>query len=403
MTNKKTPLGLKAGCVCACLTVLAQMSYADEEIGFKYNNLSISPYVNLEYTYNSNVDYSRTQKEDDHIFSINPGVDLNYKGNDWGFNANAWYDHDYYYDNDRLDKDSFGESVDFYWESPKGLKLLLGQRYVNASQSDSLSANSGSGNGLWRDRDQLDITGALSYQFSEKTSATLSGLYSDMSYENDSNRYGGLYGWTQYSVGLQLARQLTAKSDALISGSYQQYDSDGARGGMDSSSIGYTLMAGVGSRATERIKYSLQAGAAWFDYAKGDQMVGFVYEGHVSWLMSKKWALSLAGTSNFQPSEREVNQAEQLYVVSSSLTYKTTRRLTTSLDLAYRREEKQINTADARDGDGDDRYSARLMARYKLRKYVNLYAGLEYEEQFSDQKNNEFNRYRGTLGLNLRY
>ncbi|MFA7173691.1 MAG: outer membrane beta-barrel protein [Kiritimatiellia bacterium] len=401
MTNKKISLSLKPGCACVCLAFLAQISYADEELGFRYNNLSVSPYVNLEYTYNSNVDYSKGQKRDDHIFSINPGVDLNYKGNDWGLKGNAWYDHDYYHEYDILDKDSYGESVDFYWESPKGLKLLLGQRYVNSSQNDSLTSDSG--RGLWRDRNQLDINGALAYQFSEKTSVTLSGLYSDLSYENDTRKYGGLYGWTLYSVGLQLARQMTAKSDFLVSGSYQQYHSDGARGGVDSSSVGYTLMAGVGSRATERVMYSLKAGASLFDYAKGDQMAGFVYEGHLSWLMSKKWALSFAGTSSFQPSEYEVNQADQTYSVSSSLTYKTTRRLTTSLDLAYRREERQINTANARDGDGDDRYSARLMARYKLRKYVNLYAGLEYEEQFSDQNMNEFNRYRGTLGLNLRY
>lgn len=401
MTNKKILLGLKAGCVCVCLAIMAQMSYADEESGIKYKNLSISPYVNLEYTYSSNVNYSDTQKEDDHIFSINPGVDLNYKGNDWGVNANAWYDHDYYHKYDRLDKDSFGESVDFYWESPKGLKLLLGQSYVNASQSDSLSESGGKG--VWRDRNQSDVTGALAYQFSEKTSATLSGLYSDMWYDNDPSQYGGLYGWTEYSVGLQLARQLTAKSDFLVSGSYQKYDSDGAANGVNSSSTGYTLMAGVGSRATERIKYSLQAGASWFDYAEGDQMSGFVYEGHVSWLISQKWALSFAGSSNFQPSEREQNQASQMYTVSSSLSYKATKRLTTSLDLAYRREERQIDTRYSQEGDGDDRYSARLMARYHLRKYVNLYAGLEYEEQVSDQNVNEFNRYRGTLGLNLRY
>ncbi len=399
MTNKKMWLNLIV--ICAGLAGLAQITFAEEETGFRHNNLSISPYVNLEYTYDSNVNYSQGNEADDHIFSVNPGVDLNYKGNDWGVNANAWYNHDYYHENDRLDEDSYGESVDFYWESPRGLAFLLGQSFVQSSQSDSLTSDNG--NGLWRDRNQFDVTAALSYQFSEKTSATINGMYSDMWYDNNQDEYGSLYGWSEYSVGLQLARQMTAKTDFLVSGSYQEYESDGAQGGVSSSSTGYSLMAGVGSRATERIKYSLQAGASWFDYAEGEQLVGFVYDANLSWLISRKWALSFTGSSNFQPSEREANQANQVYALSSGLTYKTTRRLTTSLDLAFRREENQIDTATSEDGSADDRYSARLMARYKLRKYVNLYAGLEYEEQISDESVNEFDRYRATMGVNLRY
>jgi len=256
---------------------------------------------------------------------------------------------------------------------------------------------------LWRDRDQFDFTGALMYKFSEKTSATLNGSYSDLSYDNNSSQYGALYGWKEYSVGLQLARQMTAKSDFLISGSYQEYDSDGAQGGMNSSSTGYSLMAGVGSRATERIKYSILAGASMFDYAEGDVLTGFTYEANMSWILSRKWALSLAGSSYFQPSETEANQAMQVYTMSTGLTYNMTRRMTTSLDLAYRREENEYDYGTTASSDSDDRYSSRLMARYKLRKYVNLYAGLEYETQKSEEDINEFDRFRGTLGLNLRY
>ena len=397
MTNKKILINLTAGCVG--LAVLAQMSYAGEEDGFRYKNLSISPYVNLEYTYDSNVNYEHSDEEDDHIFTVNPGVDLNYKGNDWGINVNAWYSYDYYHDNNDLDADSYGESIGFYWESPKGIKFLLDQNYVMASQNDSLT--SGDGNGVWRDRNQFDLAAALGYQFSEKTSATVHGSYLDLWYDTDKDKYGDLYGWKEYSVGLELARQMTAKTDLLINGSYMQYDSDGAKGGVDSSSTGYSLMAGVGSRATERIAYRMVAGASWFDYADGDMLTGFTYDASLSWVLSRKWALSFAGASYFQPSEREANQATQTYTASSGLTYKTTPRLTTSFDLAYRREENEYDNAGS--SDADDRYSARLLARYNLRKYVNLYAGVEYEEQTSDEDMNEFDRYRGTLGVNLRY
>ena len=403
MRNEKMLLGFIAGCFSVAL--LAQKSYAEEPRGVRYNNLSVSPYVNLEYTYDSNVNYSGEDEEDDHIFSINPGVDINYKGNDWGINANVWYARDMYHENDRLDEDSFGESADFFWESPKGLAIMLGQSWTLSDQSDSLTSDSG-GQGLWRGRNQFDVTAAVAYDFSEKTSATLHGMYSDLWYDRDQDEYGALYGWSEYSVGLDLARQLTAKSNLQLSGSYQEYISDGAQNGVSSDSSGYTLMGGFGSRATEKIKYSLMAGASMFDYAGGDEMHGFVYNANVSWAISHKLTATFAGSSQFQPSEREANQATQNYTASAGLSHQTTRRLTTSVDLAFRREE---NEYEYNYGNGvtsseyDDRYSARLMARYKLRKYVNLYAGVEYEDQISQEDTNEFDRYRGTLGVNLRY
>jgi hypothetical protein len=400
MTNEKMLLNFLAGCVA--VVFMAQFSHAQESEGFRFNNLSVSPYVNLEYTYDSNVNYTSDDEEDDHIFSVNPGVDINYKGNDWGLNGNAWYSHSYYKDNDRLDEDSYGESLDAYWQSPKGWSFLLGQTFVLCSQNDSISSNGSGGNGMWRDRNQFDITAALSYEFSEKTRATVSGMYSDLWYDNDSDEYGNLYGWTETSVGLELARQLTAKTDLLLNGSYQEFESDGNTGGVSSDSTGYTVMGGIGSRATERITYNLLAGMSMFDYAGGDKLYGFVYNADVSWLLSKKWAATFAGSSQFQPSERETNQATQNYTASAGLTYKTTRRLTSSFDLAYRREENEYDQG-AGSSDHDDRYSARMMARYKLRKYVNLYAGVEYENQVSDEDTNEFDRYRGTFGVNLRY
>ncbi len=387
------------------LLLIAQSSGAEEPNGLRYNNLSVSPYVNLEYTYDSNVNYSKDDEEDDNIFSIHPGVDLNYKGNDWGLNGTAWYRRDFYQDNDRLDENSYGENVDFYWESPRGLSFLLGQRYVMSSQSDSLTSEP-DGRGMWRDRNEFELSGALSYTFSERTRATINAMYCDLWYDNDGDQYRPLYGWEEYSVGLQLARQLTAKSDFIINGSYQEYKSDGAVGGVSPDSVGYTLMAGFGSRATERIKYNLLAGASMFDYAEGDQLYGFVYNANVSWLLSRKWAATFAGSSQFQPSEREANQATQNYTASCGLTYKMTRRLTASMDLAYRREENEYSYDygnGVESSGSDDRYSARLMTRYQLKKYASLYAGVEYEDQRSDDEQSEFDRFRGKLGLSLRY
>lgn len=381
------------------VAVLVLSGYAQDTQGMKFNNLTVSPYVNLEYTYDSNVDLD-TREYDDTFLTVSPGVDLTYTGNDWGLVGNAWYGYDQYDEYDALDGARYGESLKVYSESAKGLRLVLGQSYIKSRENDSIIDG---GRGLWRDRDVFELTGALSYQLSERTGVTLSGLYSDLNYNNDGNTYSSLYGWQEWNVGLEVARKLTEKSNLLLSGSYQTYESDGTKG-MESSSTGYTLMGGFGSRATERISYRALTGVSWFDYAEGDQLTGWTYSLDANWLINKKLALTVAGSSFFQPSEQEANQAMQVYTLSTGLTYRPMRKLSTRLDLAYRRDENEYATLGTK-GESivEDIVSARLRADYQLMRYVSLYSSVEYTDQMSNDSDYEYDRYRGTLGLSFRY
>jgi len=382
---------------CMLMSGVNVCSWAQEPRGFQFNKLSISPFVNLEYMYDSNVNYDKNEM-DDSILRVNPGVDLSYRGNEWGLNANAWYAYDWYLDLNDLNADRYGERIDVYRESAKGWRLSLRQNYMKTSQDDSIVDG---GRGLWRDREEFGFGGALAYEFSEKTTATLNASYSDLTYAEDQVQYGALYGWQEWSTGLEIARKLSEKSNVLLSGSYQEYTSDGAFG-MDNNSSGYTLHVGVGSRATERIRYRLLTGATWFDYAGADQVAGWTYSVDASWVISKKLAATIAGSSYFQPSEQEANQAMQVYSLSAGLSYKPMRRLSTRLDLAFRREESQFNVG-AGGAYTDDRYSVRARADYELQRYVTLYSGVELEKTMSDESLNEYDRYRLSLGMNFRY
>ena len=379
-------------------------SLAQESRGVRFNNLSVSPYVNLDYTYDSNVNVDNNSgnykdaEQADSILRITPGVDLSYSGNEWGLKGNGWFSYDKYMEQDQLDKKSYGESLDFYRESPSGWRFVLGQKYLKSNQDDSLADG---GRGQFRNRDELSLNSALSYQVSEKMGVTLSGMYSDLSYNNDSNQYSPLYGWKEWSTGLEFAYKVTEKSNVLLNGGYQAYTSDGAKG-ISSDSTGYSLMAGLGSAATKRITYRVLTGASWFDYADGDQMVGWTYSLDSSWVINKKVAVTVAGSSYFQPSEREQNQAMQVYALSTGLTYRPMRKLTTRCDIAYRREENQIDTASSA-GETQDQVSFRTRADYQLQRFVTLYGGIEYMTQTSDNSVNEYDRYRASLGLNLRY
>lgn len=396
---KSAPYVLMSGCVFIGMS-FGSVGFAKEDMGIRIGNLTISPYVNLEANYDSNVDLD-THEYDDWYFTINPGVDVTYEGNDWGVRGNVWYAYDKYKDYEELDEPRYGFRLSEYWESPKGWRAVFGQSWMESKSSDSILDG---GRGIWRERSQWDITGALSYQMSEKTGVTLSGQYSDLNYKNDGDKYGHLYGWNEWSVGLELARKLTEKSNLLLAGNYQEYSQNNTTGSKyDNDSTGYSLMAGLGSRATERITYRLLTGASWFDYGEEGTTAGWTYSVDGNWLISRKWAATIAGSSYFQPSETEQNQAMQAYTMSVGLTYRPITRLTIRGDVGYRREDDEYKRTGYKRKMTDHIYSARLRADYQFVKHASVYAGIEYSDWESDEKAHEYDRILGTVGLRLRY
>jgi hypothetical protein len=383
-------------CSAVGLTGLAQ----ERPAGIKLGHLTISPYMNLEWNYDSNVDLD-TQGYKDWFLTINPGVDLTYVGNDWGINGNFWYGYDKYDKYEELDKSRYGMQFSEYWESSDKWRVVLGQSYMETDSSDSILDG---GRGIWRQREYLDMNGAVSYQVSEKIGVTLDGKYSKLDYMNDNSKYGYLYGWEEWTVGAEVARRLTEKSNLLLSGSYQEYEQDNAKdAGYGSGSTGYSLMAGFGSRATERISYRVLTGTSWFDYGGEGNVGGWTYSVNANWLINKKWAATVAGSSYFQPSETELNQSMEVYTLSTGLTYRPVTRLTVVGDIGYRREEDQYSRAGYSEKMVDNIWSLRLRADYQFARHASVYAGIDYSDWESDDKNSEFDRFFGTVGVRLRY
>lgn len=378
---------------CGFMAALAAAT-AQADGGFKFDNLTVSPYVNLEYKYNSNVENNRHEYADS-ILHVTPGIDLTYEGNDWGITADLFYGYGKYMKYDELDSRRWGERVKAWWESEGGWRLVLGESYVQSKDSDSIIDG---GRGVWRDREQLQFTGALSYS-TERNRFTLDAAYSDLHYHNDPKRYQQLYGWSRWSAGLEFARRLTDKTNFLIGGDIGQYNSDGAKhpGYKDDSSF-YTLQAGLGSRASKKITYRLMTGVSWFDYGDEDLMVGWIYTADASWVFNRKLALTIAGSSYYQPSESVANQANKVYTLSAGLTYRPYKKLTGRFDLAWRHEDEVRSSRY-----NEDLISARIRADYRFAKYMTVYAGFQYDRRFAQTSYYEYDRCLGLVGLRLSY
>ena len=187
MNSKYLTLAVVATSVASI--AFAGESVADKPTGFRFfnNHLTVKPYVSLSYTYDSNVDTTK-HSSDDSIFMVSPGADFEWRGERWSLVGSLYYSYNAYCDySDELGESSYGESLKYNWTTSKpgekGWSLALAERYAYISQNDSL--NSGDGRGIWRDRERVDISGALERRFTERWHADLSGQYNWIDYKTD--------------------------------------------------------------------------------------------------------------------------------------------------------------------------------------------------------------------------
>jgi Putative beta-barrel porin 2 len=328
--------------------VLAQKSE-----GLRFGNFKLSPYVSLDASYDSNI---RLQKNelDDVVYRLNPGLDAEFNGTDWGILGNAWYAYDLYQKYDVLNASRYGEDLEMYVESLKGWKFRMGERYYFSNQNDSNLT--GDGSGVWRNRHQFDVHGLMAYEINERLSVGLNAMYTDNWFDSDTEKYQPLYGWSSAQVGAEVDYGITKKTGLILNGSYQMYETEGSLPGEDDTSTGYSVNVGVGSRLTERLKYRLLVGGNVYSYAD-ETTISPALNGSISWQMSQRWALTVASATYYQPSETTRGQAKNIWSLSAGLSYKPTERISMTADIVYRYENNETMV---------DQSTAKVMCRINM-------------------------------------
>jgi len=381
------------------VAVLPLGVFGQRSDGLRFGNFKVSPYISLDASYDSNIRL-QVEDQDDIIYRVSPGLDAQYRGTDWGINGNVWYSYDMYQKYDVLNAHRYGEELELYVESLKGWKFLIGERYYFSNQNDSMLL--GSGSGVWRNRHQFDMNALLSYAFNERLSVGLTGMITDNWFDSDATKYQTLYGWSSAQVGGEIDYAITPLTGLLLDGSYQYYKTDGAVAGDDDTSNGFSLMAGFGSRLTERIKYRVLGGVNVYSYAD-DTAMSPALNATVSWMMSQRWALTLASGTYYQPSETARGQAKNIWSLSAGVSYKPTERIDMTADVVYRREENETMSDAVTSRDYEtDQYAIRYRASYWFVRYASVYAAAEYTFQ-SDDIQDDWERIRLSLGCMLRY
>lgn len=393
--------------------LFAGESVADKPQGFRFFNqhLTIKPYVSLSYTYDSNIDTSR-HAEGDSIFCIQPGADFEWKGERWALVGSLWYRRNAYceYSNE-MGENSYGESLAYKWTTSKqderGWSLILAEKYRYSDQSDALG--SGDGRGVWRDREALDASGILQRRFNERLHAEILAQYNWLDYKNDTGKYAPLYGWSEYAVGAQAGYAASKWTDFLVAGGYAHYTQKKGRGyrNYSNDSQVWTIQAGLGTHATEKITYRALMGVSWLEYGgHANADCGWTYSLDANWRITRQLQFSVLGKSYYQPSERTVGQAIKVYSLSGGLSYLTLGdKMTLTANVAWRYEDTCYSDRYLGYGNNfdEDILSVRLGANYTINRWMSVFADFTWEEEWCDVRAYGYDRFRGTIGMRFHY
>ena len=392
--------------------LIAGESVADKPQGFRFFNqhLTIKPYVSLSYTYDSNIDTTR-HAESDSIFCVQPGADFDWRGDNWALVGSLWYRRNAYCDYaNEMGENSWGESLAYKWTTSKqderGWSLILSEKYRYTDQADSLTSG---GRGIWRDREALDISGVLQRRFTERLHAELLGQYNWLDYKNDTGKYAPLYGWSQYAVGVEAGYAASKWTDFLLAGGYSHYTQKKGHGyrNYSNESQVWTVQAGLGTHATEKITYRALMGVSSLNYGGHDNAdCGWTYSLDGNWRITRQLQLSVLGKSYYQPSERTVGQAVKVYSLSGGLSYLTMGdKMNLTANVAWRYEDTCYNDRYLGYGNDFDEQilSFRLGANYTINRWMSVFADVTWEEEWCDVRAYGYDRFRGTVGMRFHY
>ena len=381
--------------------------------------LTLRPYVSLSYTYDSNIDSSKHTRSGS-TWVVEPGIGAYYRGENWNLDGAAWYQyHAYNHYTSQLNESAFGERLRMSWAdsapNEKGWKVMFSETFRQIAQDDDMSNSNG--RGIGRDRKEFTVQGVVERRLNQYLHAAVDGSYYYLDYENNKDKYAPLYGWDRTTLGGEVGYAPSKWTDFIAAANYQWYRQDNTKNKdasynrsqtrsdktIKNDSRGWTIMGGIGTRATERVEYRLLAGWSRFEYGNAKTMSGWTYQVSARWQLEDRLSLMLLGSSYYQPSETYYGSANKTYTFSAGLAQSFVRgKLTGTLDLNYRREQTEYSEYASNDYD-QDIWTGRVGLNYSLNRFLTMFGHLEYQWMDCERNDYEYDRWRATLGMRLSY
>ncbi|MGI6098997.1 MAG: outer membrane beta-barrel protein [Lentisphaerae bacterium] len=425
------------------MACVSRTAAAEEEGGIWVGPLNLSPTLSVGVFYDSNpdeVNENRKRLMEEEVgkrydsaegFNIQPGLNFRLPGNGWSLSGRLTYT----YEDDNSDftrspKD-WRESVKFEGETDGGTSWSLGQsaQQISYQQFDEFSQD---------DRFSFGVYGSLGRRLTEKNSLIAGASYRFTDYEDDY-----LYDSSDQNYSLTYKHQLTEKTDGLLSLEYginsADFDEVGSdehpgtgprrRLNVDIEDATYiTGSVGLGSRATEKLRYQATVGLTAFNdheykYPENPELdydpdteYSFSYNMGMAWTPTERFKLNLSGQSSYESAEDVRNSSLLAYTLSCSASYRFFTRLVLSGGAAYRYEdytrditEDEVDLFRGTDVAGkgksrqDDQFNLFAGLTFGVTRYASFYLNGLYTVTESSIDDFDYDRYRITAGVALQY
>lgn len=216
-----------------------------------------TPSINLYAIQDDNVLFERGDTVDDYVYSIQPGVGLDYDQELTKLSADGRVIIRRYQDNDKLDDEIY--RFDLNGNTHVTERFNLGGRYSFRKDTTLDSELEETGRIFFRE-DRLSHDGMLAPRFNltERTSIGMTGHYRNVDYDSDNK-----IDYSRWDVSLPVRWRLATQIDSIyISPGYAYRDSD------DNSSESYNFRVGWDHESTERLMVKLSLGARYTELEK---------------------------------------------------------------------------------------------------------------------------------------
>jgi hypothetical protein len=345
------------------------MFLPNDRYGIILGSARVSPHASAGVFFDSNPDYVREGEEDARFgtaedydswgYSVQPGVDLKWQANHWLLAADAWYTMERFEKEFLESRDSWGESASLSFEGQRDLYVTVAESYKYVRETDEDAAR-------WKDRYELAAGIDVDKALGEKTIVGAGAKYRSLDYDSSL-----LNDWSKVSLDARLARAITEKMNATLTGRYETDESEHQDGSADT----WTGLLGVSSRATDKISYSLGVGVHFYTGFDDSEKTKFAYHAQAKWAPTEKFDLSLAGNTSFYPAEDEFDSS--IYEIGAGLVarYRPISRWLLSASLNYQREDY---TQEVRTGSNVIMDESAILGRHRVDNYVTAVAGASF-------------------------
>jgi hypothetical protein len=387
------------------------------------SDVVVRPFAEVAINYDSNpLLLPKGQELDDLFLDVSPGVNVTRAEEALLLEGIFWARFRQFMEFTSEDRDDWSEELRLAWGRREAWRLRLHERFGRVSDYDlavrtmDAAAEGVADRYLERpeapplsvmerservDRELLDCGVGVGGPLTDKTALDVIFDYGSANYLTQD-----LLDSTEAKVAIKAARKITDKTSALLVVEYIQMKNDS----LDSPASYYAARAGLGWRSTFKSRFEATVGYSGFGVSDPNvtdslDRDGFSYDVAWYWQARPKLSMTLGGRSEMQLAPDTAQNAKLVNMLTSSIQYSATQRLSLSLLVGYRHEDFIVGEELASKELGSrlvEQIHGRLHCDYQLFKWLKGYGELWLEDT-TDNVRGDYVETRATLGVKAQY